>query len=118
VAIDVPNLKEAESFYVNALGCKKVRDQGEMAILRSDNADIYLLKKDTGSKPFTSSTSVRTYARHWTPIHLDFLCTNVDDVVANIKKYGGTREGGQSGQWGSIAHCADPFGNGFCVINA
>jgi len=117
VAIDVPDLKKAESFYVNALGCKKARDQGEMVVLSTDNADIYLLEKDAGSKPFKSSADVRTYERHWTPIHLDFLCGNVEEVVSNIEKYGGSREGGESGEWGSIAHCADPFGNGFCLIN-
>jgi predicted enzyme related to lactoylglutathione lyase len=38
-------------------------------------------------------------------------------VVKKIIDYGGIREGGDAGEWGSIAYCADPFGNGFCVIN-
>jgi predicted enzyme related to lactoylglutathione lyase len=33
-----------------------------------------------------------------------------------ILALGGSHEGGESGDWGSIAYCADPFGNGFCLI--
>ena len=118
VSIDVSNLKEAETFYVEALGCKKVRDQGsDMAVLSVENSDIYLQEKKPGTKPLVSSSVVRDYGRHWTPIHLDFLCDNVDEVVSKIVKLGGLHEGGDSGDWGSIAYCADPFGNGFCVIN-
>ncbi len=42
VSIDVSNLKVAETFYVEALGCKKVRNQGAMVILSVENSDIYL----------------------------------------------------------------------------
>ncbi|MCJ8337154.1 MAG: hypothetical protein MJK10_01680 [Pseudomonadales bacterium] len=118
VSIDVSDLKKAEAFYVQALGCKKVRDQGSnMVVLCVENSDIYLQEKESGSKPLASSSVVRDYERHWTPIHLDFLCENVDECVAKILKFGGVHEGGASGDWGSIAYCADPFGNGFCVIN-
>ena len=117
VSIDVSNLKQAETFYVEALGCKKVRDQGDMVVLSVENSDIYLQEKEAGTKPLPSSPVVRDYERHWTPIHLDFICDNVDEIVAKILKLGGLHEGGDSGDWGSIAYCADPFGNGFCVIN-
>ena len=118
VSIDVPSLKTAETFYVEALGCKKVRDQGSnMIVLSVGNSDIYLQEKESGTKPLTSGDVVRDYERHWTPIHLDFICKNIDELVAKIVKLGGSHEGGESGDWGSIAYCADPFGNGFCVIN-
>lgn len=118
VSIDVANLKVAETFYVKALGCKKIRDQGSnMVVLSVENSDIYLQKKEAGTKPLKSSAVVRDYDRHWTPIHLDFLCENVDEVVSKVLKFGGTHEGGESADWGAIAYCADPFGNGFCVIN-
>jgi predicted enzyme related to lactoylglutathione lyase len=50
---------------------------------------------------------------------LDFLTdtNNVDEIVKKIVQLDGQHEGGESGDWGSIAYCADPFGNGFCVIN-
>jgi len=118
VSIDVSDLKKAEAFYVEALGCKKVRDQGsDMVVLSVENCDIYLQEKVAGTKPLVSSEVVRDYGRHWTPIHLDFICDNVDELVSKILALGGLHEGGDSGDWGSIAYCADPFGNGFCVIN-
>ena len=118
VSIDVSNLKQAETFYIEALGCKKLRDQGtDMVVLATDNCDIYLQEKEAGTKPLVSSAVVRDYERHWTPVHLDFLTENIDEVVKKILQLGGLHEGGESGDWGSIAHCADPFGNGFCVIN-
>ena len=118
VSIDVSDLKQAENFYVEALGCKKVRDQGsDMLVLSVENCDIYLQKKEAGTNPLVSGSIVRDYERHWTPIHLDFLCDNVDELVSKILSLGGAHEGGDTGDWGSIAYCADPFGNGFCVIN-
>ncbi|CAC9541848.1 VOC family protein [Bathymodiolus azoricus thioautotrophic gill symbiont] len=118
VSIDVSNLKQAEIFYIEALGCKKLRDQGaDMVVLATDNCDIYLQEKEAGTKPLASSAVVRDYERHWTPVHLDFLTENIDEAVKKIVQLGGLHEGGESGDWGSIAHCADPFGNGFCVIN-
>ena len=117
VSIDVSNLKKAEIFYSEALGCKKIREQGDMIVLASDNCDIYLQEKEAGTEPLVSSDTVRDYKRHWTPVHLDFITENIDEVVKNVIKFGGLHEGGESGDWGSIAHCADPFGNGFCVIN-
>jgi len=118
VSIDVSDLKKAETFYIEALGCQKLRDQGpDMVVLSVENSDIYLQEKAAGTPPLTSSEVVRDYKRHWTPVHLDFLCKNVDEVVTKIVKHGGLHEGGDSGEWGSIAYCADPFGNGFCIIN-
>ena len=118
VSIDVPDLKKAETFYTEALGCKKVRDQGsDMTVLSTANCDIYLQEKETGTKPLVTNEVVRDYKRHWTPVHLDFLTKNVDEVVEKILQFGGLHEGGESGDWGSIAYCADPFGNGFCIIN-
>lgn len=118
VSIDVSSLKGAENFYVGALGCKKVRDQDtNMAVLCVEKSDIYLQEKEPETKPLTSNNVARVYQRHWTPIHLDFLCGNVDEVVARILKLGGSHEGGESGDWDSIAYCTDPFGNGFCIIN-
>lgn len=118
VSIDVSDLKQAEAFYIEALGCNKVRDQGpDMAVLATENCDIYLQEKAAGSSPLMTDDAVRDYKRHWTPVHLDFLTGNVDEVVEKIIQFGGLHEGGESGDWGSIAYCADPFGNGFCVIN-
>jgi len=119
ISIDVSDLKAAEHFYIEALGCQKVRDQGaNMAVLSVENCDIYLQEKPAGTKPLPKdSNTVRGYSRHWTPVHLDFLCDNVDEIVAKVVSLGGQHEGGEAGDWGAIAYCSDPFGNGFCIIN-
>ena len=71
VSIDVSNLKKAEAFYVEALGCKKKRDQGSnMVVLSVENSDIYLQEKKPGTKPLISGSVVRNYERHWTPIQI------------------------------------------------
>ena len=117
VSIDVSNLKQAETFYIEALGCEKLRDQGGMSVISAGNCDIYLQEKEAGTKPTPLESVKRDYGRHWTPVHLDFLAENVDEIVKRILQLGGQHEGGESGDWGSIAYCVDPFGNGFCVIN-
>lgn len=118
ISIDVSDLDKAVTFYVEALGCRKVREQGaDMTLLSVENSDIYLLQKAAGTRPFESSDVARDFRRHWTPVHLDFLCENVEEIVSKVVKYGGSHEGGDRGDWGSIAYCADPFGNGFCVIS-
>lgn len=117
VSIDVSDLKQAESFYIEALGCKKLRDQGGMSVISVENCDIYLQEKEAGSKAIPTETIERNYSRHWTPVHIDFLAANVDEIAERVLKLGGKHEGGESGEWGSIAYCSDPFGNGFCLIN-
>lgn len=119
VSIDVPDLAAATTFYTQALGCTKLRDQGKsMVVLSAGNADIYLLKQDAGSNPAKAAAKdlARSYDRHWTPVHLDFGVSDVDAAVTNILAAGGSKESGEKGDWGAIAHCVDPFGNGFCVI--
>lgn len=119
VSIDVPNLETATAFYTAALGCTKLREQGTtMVVLSAGNADIYLIEKAPATHPAPAAQEplLRSYERHWTPVHLDFGVDDVDAAVAKIVAAGGQREGGEKGDWGAIAHCVDPFGNGFCVI--
>ena len=116
VSIDVSDLKQAEDFYIEALGCKKLRDQGGMSVISVENCDIYLQEKKAGSKAVPTEAIERNYSRHWTPVHIDFLAENINEIVERVLKLGGRHEGGDSGEWGSIAYCSDPFGNGFCII--
>ncbi len=119
VSIDVPNLEAATAFYVDALECVKLREQGRtMVVLSAGNADIYLLERSADTNPLAASGTdgARSYARHWTPVHLDFVVSDVDAAASRVVAAGGVREGGEEGEWGAIAHCVDPFGHGFCVI--
>ena len=36
--------------------------------------------------------------------------------TSEVTRLGGTVEGRESGDWGSLTRCADPFGNGFCLV--
>jgi predicted enzyme related to lactoylglutathione lyase len=60
---------------------------------------------------------VRHYARHWTPVHLDFVVADLDAAVGTAVSAGATVEGEPATHaWGRIAHLADPFGHGLCLI--
>lgn len=96
VSIDVPDLIAATAFYVNALGCEKRRNLGKsMVMFSAGNADIYLILREANTHPATSSSAdlSRTYARHWTPVHLDFgVSSVVDGTIQRIVAAGGVRE--------------------------
>jgi predicted enzyme related to lactoylglutathione lyase len=117
ISIDVPDLQQGEAFYCGALDCTKLRDQGNMCVLSGGNTDIYLLEKEAGSQSSANSESPRKFERHWTPVHLDFGVDNVEKAVKQVLELGGKVEGQESGDWGAIAYCVDPFGHGFCLIN-
>ena len=117
VSIDVPDLERATNFYVAALGCAKCRDEPpHMTVLFAGNVEIYPLEKAEGSSPLLNGKAVRSYRRHWTPVHLDFVVEDIEASLASVLAAGGSHEGGDSGEWGQIAYCADPFGNGFDLI--
>ena len=117
ISIDVPDLDRGQSCYCEALGCTFLKQGSEgIRVLDAGNVRIYLLRKEEGSAPFQGSTVVRTYTRHWSPIHLDFGTKDLESAAELVIAQGGVVEGGESGSWGSIAYCSDPFGNGFCLI--
>ena len=119
VNIDVDDLARAEAFYTRALGLTIGRRFGPGGLeLLGAGSPIYLLLKAAGSAGHGGKTrGDRSYARHWTPIHLDFV---VDDVAAARDRClaaGATLEADLVDHaWGSIALLADPFGHGFCLL--
>ena len=117
ISIDVPSLERAKSFYCSALDCSVIKDSTKgMCILDAGNVQIYLLEKHEASNPIADHPTPRTYQRHWTPVHLDFGVTDTELATEKVISCGGTCEGHDKGDWGSISYCADPFGNGFCLI--
>ncbi|MDI1428842.1 VOC family protein [Polyangium sorediatum] len=81
------------------------------------NAAIYLLVKQADRPPFPGSTSPRSYARHWTPVHLDFVVEDLDGALVRAEAAGAVREGDVGAHaWGRIVLLADPFGHGLCLI--
>jgi len=116
ICIDVSKMDQAIQFYTKALGCDLVKEAEEYSELSADGIKMYLAKRDAGSNPLVKGKSVRNFDRHWTPVHLDFTVSDVDQCVSLIIELGGIKEGEQKGDWGAVAFCADPFGNGFCVM--
>ena len=116
ICIDVSDLDKAVQFYTKALGCELVNERAKYTELVADGLTIYLGEKASATNPLIQGVAVRSYERHWTPVHLDFVVSNLDQCVATVLEMGGSKEGGKSGDWGKIAFCSDPFGNGFCIM--
>jgi predicted enzyme related to lactoylglutathione lyase len=50
-------------------------------------------------------------------VHLDLVVPDIEAALAQTERAGAVPEGQvQTHRWGKIATLADPFGNGFCLI--
>jgi predicted enzyme related to lactoylglutathione lyase len=118
VNIDVDDLAAATHFYVDAFGLRVGRRMGEAGVeLLGGPAPIYLLAKCAGTPASSTTRDERTYARHWTPLHLDFVVADIEAAVATAIAAGATLERAVTEQpWGRLALVADPFGHGFCFV--
>ena len=118
VNIDVDDLNKAEEFYCSALGLTVGRRFGHDALeLLGAVAPIYLLAKPNGTVASSTSRHLRSYARHWTPVHLDFVVDAIEVAVDKARGAGARLEGPiRTNNWGKIAMLADPFGHGICLI--
>jgi lactoylglutathione lyase len=118
VNIDVDDLGRAEAFYRDAFGLKAARRFGDGGVeMVGASSPVYLLRKDAGSAVSEGTPQTRDYSRHWTPVHLDFVVADLAAAIARAEAAGAVREGDvRTARWGRIATLADPFGNGFCLI--
>jgi predicted enzyme related to lactoylglutathione lyase len=119
VTVDVDDLERAIAFYSNALGLRLERRlfKGMVAEMGGASSKIYLLTHPAGSRASLGTSSLRTYDRHWTPVHLDFETKDVDGAVARAVEAGAKLEGSiQAFTWGRLATLSDPFGHGFCLL--
>lgn len=117
VNIDVDNLARATAFYCDALGLRVGRRFDGWLELVGATAPIYLLPKGSGSAVSPATALRRDYRRHWTPVHLDFVVSDLEPAVARATAAGATVEKApETHAWGRIALMADPFGNGFCLL--
>jgi predicted enzyme related to lactoylglutathione lyase len=116
--IDVDDLGSAQAFYCGGLGLTVRRRFGEFGVeLAGASSPVFLLVKPAGSQPVPGNAARRNYARHWTPVHLDFVVADVDAATARAVAAGARLEDPiQTHRWGRIAHLADPFGHGVCLI--
>jgi len=118
VNIDVSDLDAAVQFYTSAFDLKVSRRFGADGVeLSGGSAPIYLLVKAAGSAASPRTDQVRDYRRHWTPVHLDVVVQVVEKAVQRALDAGAILEKPiRSSSWGKLALMADPFGNGFCLV--
>ncbi|HEX7012404.1 MAG TPA: VOC family protein [Steroidobacteraceae bacterium] len=118
INIDVDDLAKATDFYCKAFGLNVGRRFGSDAVeLLGATSPIYLLVKPNGTVASPHSRHLRSYARHWTPVHLDIVVKEIEGAVDRARNAGARLEGPiKSNNWGKIAMLADPFGHGVCLI--
>jgi len=118
VNVDVPDIAAGSRFYRNGLGFSLREEITETVhLLEAAGVRLYLLKKSPGTAPTPIEGASRSYNRHWTPVHIDLEVDDLESALATALAAGATLESrSKSEQWGAIAVCADPFGNGFCLI--
>jgi catechol 2,3-dioxygenase-like lactoylglutathione lyase family enzyme len=109
----------ARVFYVGALGLEVGRRLDKnWAELVGAPIPIDLLKRASGT-PMNPppDAAFRSYERHWTPVHLDFVVEDLDATVERVRAAGGALEGDiQTYRYGRFAGRADPFAHGFCLL--
>ena len=118
INIDVDDLDQATRFYQAAFGLKVGRRFGVDGVeLLGSSAPIYLLVKEAGSAISSTSPLRRSYERHWTPVHLDFVVEEIESAVRQAVDAGARLERTiATHKWGRLALMADPFGHGFCLL--
>lgn len=118
INIDVDDLEKGVAFYTEALGLTPLRRFGTAAVeLGGAQAPVYILQKAPAAPPFPGAKTRRDYARHWTPVHVDLLVDDIKHALARAVSAGARAESEiESYRWGRMVLMADPFGNGFCLI--
>jgi catechol 2,3-dioxygenase-like lactoylglutathione lyase family enzyme len=119
VCIDVDDIERAIAFYTQGLGLRLGRRlRSDWAELLGAGSAIDLLCEAAGSAPLGEQhPQRRDFARHWTPVHLDFVVTGIDAAVERLLQLGARLERPvQDRRWGRMANMADPFGHGFDLL--
>jgi predicted enzyme related to lactoylglutathione lyase len=118
INLDVDDLEKAVHFYRRAFGLTVGRRFGPLgAEMLGSSAPIYLLVKAHGTPASDATSQPRTYQRHWTPVHLDFVVDKIAPAVDKALAAGAQLEKPvASHKWGKLALMSDPFGHGFCFI--
>ena len=124
INLDVDDLSRAIRFYTEVFELRVGRWFGEQAVeLLGAKVAFYLLHKPAGTAAFVGAPGTqqerhtRSYERHWTPVHLDFVVSDVEVALQRAEAAGARREGPvQQHSWGKVALLSDPWGHGFCLL--
>lgn len=118
VNLDVDDLEKAIGFYSLVFELKIGRRFGTSGVeMLGSSAPIYLLTKAPGTPVSPAALQCRSYERHWTPVHLDFVVEEIESAVQKAISAGAQLEKPVTTHaWGKLALMADPFGHGFCFV--
>ena len=116
--IEVTAMAHGLDFYCDGLGLMlKRRLSLTWVELDGANLPIFLLADRPPLADLGSTSVPRSYQRHWTPVHLDFIVVDLDQLVPRLVARGGSLDRDiKVREYGRIANMADPFGNGFDLI--
>ena len=116
--IEVTELSEDMNFYCSGLGLTLRRRLSPTWVeLAGANLPIYLLANRAALADLGSKQVARSYERHWTPVHLDFIVEDLDQMVVQLIALGASLDRDiEIREYGRIANMADPFGNGLDLI--
>ena len=116
--IEVTEIALGLRFYCDGLGLVlKRRHSPRWVELEGANVPIFLLGERPVVADLGTTTVERHYDRHWTPVHLDFVVPDLDAMVARLTGLGAQLDRPvKQREYGRIANMADPFGNGFDLI--
>jgi len=116
--IEVNDAVRGIEFYCQGLGLTLRRRLSPRWIeLAGANVPLFLLANPPDVADLGSTKVPRTYERHWTPVHLDFVVSELDTTVSRLLSFGGSLDRVINlREYGRFANMADPFGNGFDLI--
>ena len=116
--VEVTDVERGIAFYRDALGLTlKRRLRPNWVELEGATVPIFLLGNRPPVADLGGKKVPRSYERHWTPVHLDFIVPVLDLAIARSLASGASLEREvQDRAYGRIANMADPFGNGFDLI--
>src|SRR5258707_8054975 len=111
INLDVDDLDKAVRFYGDAFGSKVGRRFGALGVeMLGSSAPIYLLVKIPGTLASETTSQRRSYQRHWTPVHLDFVVEEIEPAVQRALSAGTALEQPiLPHQWGKHPLTGRPF---------
>jgi predicted enzyme related to lactoylglutathione lyase len=119
ICIDVDDIDRAIAFYTQGFGLRVGRRlKSDWVELLGGPCPIDLLCEAAGSAPLGEAhPQRRDFARHWTPLHLDFVVGDIEAASQRLVACGATLERPiQDRRWGRMANMADPWGHGFDLL--
>ncbi len=113
-SFNVPELDPAVRFYSEAIGLCLNRIMDDVAELSGSSCMIYLLANQENSAAASFPSAVCHYARHWTPVHIDFAVDDLEGAVDRAVRAGAVCKSEKVEWRGSRCMTfSDPFGHGF-----